>query len=1564
MSFGGINTFQQYSTDFGLGHNGVKISLNYFDGIPEPALLNSLASNDLKLIFKSLLKRDETTKEKALSDLLNLLDDFPDKEYLFDDDIFSLCWSQVYAKMLVSESKAIRLQSHQVTTKLIKALNKRISKFLKDFIPLVLMGTCDTDSSVSKACVTFLNDSFNNDSKKTHSLWTVFHADILDLVKELIVVENEETISDEKYIGKEDSQFRYNRLMTSAVYLLTNLLKLNKSNLSQLKSTYKTILNAESLWKLLSLKNTQNIKAYEALLQLIQTLYHIGYLTTHKDVLKLSTKRLLKSTSHVNSKNLLKISPIVPAILDTLTMLDAYKDGRIWSYDNSYKEKILRLLSVSCTSPNPGFFVSMYEFYKKTSNNELLDYALEWSPLWRKAVKSLNERSFLGRFGAELLGECWTNYLKFFNEHPEQNMKDAIQSDILNTIESGRSLSRLPALKEALRDSLPPSILVGEIEKRLKSENTSSKTPDYVLENLTLLLCIGSENEDALNDLTKIMFHIISPTHDGVAQKNTHVVKVYRYFINSNLESLSKEISQLIYELPTWVDEATYEELSMIIVDYTNSVFVKEGTDYLPSLEDFFTAALSCNVPNKQIATTLNQMNSGAYRLLESSSHIREFVTEYIESYNFNDEGEIFKGHLITSDNIIQLYESSLTKNKLETFCHFLPDLDIGIREVLIENSSFLQASLFSGSKEVTENIYELTSPFLNCNISITKSFVHAIIDHAKRKTSYDNCLLYLEYAVKLISCNAATLNIFLPSDIEATYSSNVPFIDYRIALVNNLELNTHLLQISVKEMNMSSIEQFIKYGLFLDAIFCRLPDILNDRGAIFLTMISELAGDYNYLSPEPKENLYDFNNTLFKRESYKFSSSEIIEEMTKTIPTTAEKLSVISTLLDASSPTVTFYKYRILHKILLNEVDSISNSFFTRVAPSIEAYISSVVRSKENSEQNYLKAAILLSAFEKFDDHETFIKLRKFLASECIGNIKKDSIQKTSKSIILLDNLLTSNKNSDLPIPVAPQRLNMILNSISEWLDSEFAYEPDFAIMRLSLLKFFRLLLRFPSVTNTGTKLFDISVRLLTDSLSMCQLEEASYLLELRLYCLKLFQEMSKFDRNLWSDDNGHELSASLIDLCFEDFPSEANNQISAVFYRTLHNVLTTFKTSDLLAYYDNFFDAFLSKTSNENFNRLRLLASILEKLIYEKQQDAVIEYELMKQQKGHANEEELDDDEAEEDTSAENAFKFPAGLISKLSTDIPQEYLENENEYTFIKYLWYWDLSFCFFHNVSYNLRQFFIDQLKSKNLIIKLFDFIADQIDLQESKFWLDAGSDAILNYNVVKDDFSPYREDIYVEAKKLLGHSMYKLFDNVGSLTSSWWLNIKDRTLQSNIEKFVSQFISPILIKQELEDVFSKMDSLTSKDDALTIKINKVTNEVKASYLIDEQKLELSFRLPSNYPLTNVQVIGVSRVGISEQKWKQWIMSTQRVITGMNGSVMDSLELFTKNVNLQFSGFEECAICYSILHAVDRKLPTKTCPTCNNKFHGACLYKWFRSSGNNTCPLCRSEIPFRK
>lgn len=1567
MSFGGVNTFQQYSTDYGIGHNGVKVSFNFFDGIPEPSLLNSLASNDLKLIFKLLLKRDETTKEKALSDLLKLLEDLPDKEYLFDNDIFSLCWSQVYPKLLLSDSKNIRIQSHQVTSKLIKTLNKRISKFLKDLIPLLLLGTCDTDAFVSRSSLNSINEAFNKDSKKINALWILFHEDILNVIKEVVSIENDGVLSDERYVGKDDAQLRYNRLLTAVVTLLVTLLKSDEKKINEHKRTYTQILSCESLWGPLSLKNTLFLKGYEISLQLIQLLYHIGFFKLHKDVLKVSVRKLFKSLSQVNSKNILKVASLMVKITETLTLLDTYKDGRIWSYDKHSKERLKAFLSVCCTSAHPGFFSAMYGLYERTATHELLSYKPEWCSLWKKSVTSLNERPFLGRYGAVLLRECWEYYLKFVSHSEGAILEEDVQHSILETLHGERSLEKLLGLKKILENRLTSDFILMKIETTLKAETAETAvTKDYFLENLVLLLIDGSKTTDSLQALCDILLPSMFQNGKELNGKDSKIVNLYQLLIKSNQISISRELLHFISQVPKWINSNTYAKLASIVVDYSNTETTVKNELYIDSVEKFFSALISYNIPDAKILDVLDRLNDQTLLSLRDSEVLQQFLKSYIDSYNYDDDAKFFRTKLVNKESLIDLYKSSIVNDCLESFCGAAIDLDLDLRENLVRNTDFLSVSLFKRSDECTQKTFEIFKPLINQNADITKKLTNAIVQHAQDRSFQDSDELYIEYALQLIRESHQNVNHFLPRRLSEKFVEGVPFIDYRLAALNCLGLSTHLLPTSKDELNLTNVERLIKYGSFLDTLCREIPSLLTNDVSIFLTMIAELAEDYNCLSSAPQEQFNDINNTLLKSKNFQPSFGSVIEALIK--EENDDELSVLSTLFaDMSSSVITFYSFRIIYKILLNALDSLTVTSFDRLLPLIEQYTTSVVRRKNSDAHGYIMTAVILSAIENFSHGESLGKFRNLLASECIGAKESEVYETTYKVVILLNIMLKNTSVNESLIPIAPQRLIMMLKTVSEWLDSEMAFDPRFSIMRISLLKMLSSLLMIPAVMQANSSVVDVSARLLIDSLSMAQLEDTDFILELRLYSVSLYQAMSSNDVDLHTSEheNENEIFTCLVELCLTDFKSEANNQLSVIFYKALSKAMEQQDSKGLLDYYDSFLESFLANGGIGNFNKVRLLTGILERLIREKQQEAVVEYELKRQQLQKIQEDEKDEMmEYEEDGRADDEFKLPKCLIQKLMEAMPQEYLEYENEYSFLKYLWYWHLVLQFFDSSSYNLRQLFIEQLKKENLIAKFFDFVTDQIDLHESKFWTSIGSSGILDYSIVEDEFSPYKGDIFMECKRLLAHSLYKMFDNVGSLTTNWWLNIKDRSFQSEVEKFVSLFISPILIRHELDTVVSKMESLTSKDDALNVKINKVTNEVKASYLIDEQKLVLSFKLPPNYPLTNIEVIGVSRVGISEQKWKQWIMSTQRVITGMNGSVMDSLELFTKNVNLQFSGFEECAICYSILHAVDRKLPTKTCPTCNNKFHGACLYKWFRSSGNNTCPLCRSEIPFKR
>jgi hypothetical protein len=92
-------------------------------------------------------------------------------------------------------------------------------------------------------------------------------------------------------------------------------------------------------------------------------------------------------------------------------------------------------------------------------------------------------------------------------------------------------------------------------------------------------------------------------------------------------------------------------------------------------------------------------------------------------------------------------------------------------------------------------------------------------------------------------------------------------------------------------------------------------------------------------------------------------------------------------------------------------------------------------------------------------------------------------------------------------------------------------------------------------------------------------------------------------------------------------------------------------------------------------------------------------------------------------------------------------------------------------------------------------------------------------------------------------------------------------------------------------------------------------------------------------------------------VSEAKWKSALLSATPILTSAV-SIMDGLRSWSLNLDKQLAGIEPCAICYCVMHPSDRTLPTPQCRTCSHRFHSACLYKWFRTGGQATCPLCRS------
>jgi hypothetical protein len=145
--------------------------------------------------------------------------------------------------------------------------------------------------------------------------------------------------------------------------------------------------------------------------------------------------------------------------------------------------------------------------------------------------------------------------------------------------------------------------------------------------------------------------------------------------------------------------------------------------------------------------------------------------------------------------------------------------------------------------------------------------------------------------------------------------------------------------------------------------------------------------------------------------------------------------------------------------------------------------------------------------------------------------------------------------------------------------------------------------------------------------------------------------------------------------------------------------------------------------------------------------------------------------------------------------------------------------------------------------------------------------------------------------------------------------------------------------------------------------IQIAINRSSSarSVIATYVVDDNILEICLKIPNDFPLHQVEIEGQKRIGVSEERWRRWLLNCSTYFSSEHSTNMaDALEKWQLNVEKYFDGIEDCSICYSVIGVLDRSVPSKQCKTCKNKFHGACLYKWIKTSNNSTCPLCRSPI----
>jgi hypothetical protein len=95
-------------------------------------------------------------------------------------------------------------------------------------------------------------------------------------------------------------------------------------------------------------------------------------------------------------------------------------------------------------------------------------------------------------------------------------------------------------------------------------------------------------------------------------------------------------------------------------------------------------------------------------------------------------------------------------------------------------------------------------------------------------------------------------------------------------------------------------------------------------------------------------------------------------------------------------------------------------------------------------------------------------------------------------------------------------------------------------------------------------------------------------------------------------------------------------------------------------------------------------------------------------------------------------------------------------------------------------------------------------------------------------------------------------------------------------------YTSQYFSQVLIQAELAHVKSPESMKELADEHMTVKVANSVNEVTASYLVDEHQLEITLKLPPDWPLHPIEVKDSKKVGVLENRWRAWVLGVQQTI----------------------------------------------------------------------------------
>ncbi|KFD57589.1 hypothetical protein M513_01692 [Trichuris suis] len=202
-------------------------------------------------------------------------------------------------------------------------------------------------------------------------------------------------------------------------------------------------------------------------------------------------------------------------------------------------------------------------------------------------------------------------------------------------------------------------------------------------------------------------------------------------------------------------------------------------------------------------------------------------------------------------------------------------------------------------------------------------------------------------------------------------------------------------------------------------------------------------------------------------------------------------------------------------------------------------------------------------------------------------------------------------------------------------------------------------------------------------------------------------------------------------------------------------------------------------------------------------------------------------------------------------------------------------------------------------------------------------------------------------------------LFRLFELYPISIKSWW-NDQNYKTNSRQYKFITQYISPVIIEKELKTLAEGTENYPN----LKVSIYGGIREIIAAYVKEELRLELVIKIPEGYPLAVLSAEMTKQVvGFKKDGWTTLMRNLLCLLRTRTNGLVNCVLFWKINVESFLEGVEPCCICMMIVNNLNNfgnEIPRKTCRQCKHKFHSVCLSKWFRSAVTTTCPMCRTNF----